>query len=105
MLRTFQILDKQNNQEYDVTIKEVFPYESSRKRMSVIVRLPPALLAACGGGCAVRLYCKGADNVLLDALAAGSRGTDEDSMAALNLTLQVGLHRMEGSTPQPIRPP
>ena len=44
---------------------QAFPYESSRKRMSVIARLPPDLLAACGGGCPVRLYCKGADNVLL----------------------------------------
>ena len=46
----------------------------------LIAKLPPALLEACGGGCPIRLYCKGADSVLLDALKPGSRGTDTDSM-------------------------
>lgn len=55
----------------------MFPYESSRKRMSVLVRLPPKLLAACGGGCPVRLYTKGADSVMLSLLAdeVGSSST------------------------------
>ena len=56
--------DKRDGSTHDVEFLEVFAYESSRKRMSVLVRLPPALVAACGGGPAVRLYTKGADSVL-----------------------------------------
>ena len=37
--------------------------------MSVIVRLPPELLVAVGGGAPERLYTKGADSVLLDLYA------------------------------------
>ena len=56
----------QSRRWHQVEVLDVFPYESSRKRMSVIVRLPPKLVAAVGGGPAERLYCKGADSVLLD---------------------------------------
>ena len=61
----------------------VFPYESSRKRMSVIVRLPPTLLATVGGGCDVRLYCKGADTTSFELLAKGSTGSSGDEMKKL----------------------
>ena len=47
---------------------EAFPYESSRKRMSILVRLPPRLVEQVGGGPAVRMYCKGADSVVLERL-------------------------------------
>ena len=75
-----------------VEVLEVFPYESSRKRMSVIVRLPPALVEALGGGEAVRLYTKGADSVLLAEgdeciLEAGSRGSDAASREQLDALL------------------
>ena len=46
-------------------------YESSRKRMSLLVRLPPRLLEQLGGGPAVRMYCKGADSVVLERLDRG----------------------------------
>jgi len=49
-------------------VLEAFPYESSRKRMSILVRLPPRLLEQVGGGPAVRMYCKGADSVVLERL-------------------------------------
>ena len=62
------IKDKRTGETHVVTILEVFPYESSRKRMSVVVRLPPALLAQVGGGPEVRMYCKGADSVVLERL-------------------------------------
>ena len=40
--------DKQSGAEHDVKLLEVFAYESSRKRMSVLVSLPEALLASIG---------------------------------------------------------
>ena len=64
-LGTITLLDKHGGGEHVIELLEVFPYESSRKRMSVLVRLPDALLTACGGGCAERLYTKGADAVML----------------------------------------
>ena len=74
-----------------VELIHAFPYESSRKRMSVIVRLPPKLLEVVGGGSPVRLYCKGADSVLCDSssgvLELGSRGSDEASMQKLDALL------------------
>ena len=44
------ILDKMTGRSHEVELLYAFPYESSRKRMSVIVRLPPALLPLVGGG-------------------------------------------------------
>eukprot|EP00966_Prymnesium_polylepis_P115396 2667497-Prymnesium_polylepis.1 len=35
------LLDKNAGERHDVQILEVIPYESSRKRMSVLCRLPP----------------------------------------------------------------
>ena len=46
--------------------------------MSIIVRLPPALLELFGGGSPERLYCKGADSVLLDLLQPGTPGSSTD---------------------------
>ena len=62
---TLVLNDKHQGVKHTIELLEIFPYESSRKRMSVLVRLPPALLEACGGGCAERLYVKGADSVML----------------------------------------
>ena len=58
--------DKHDGVTYDVQILDVFPYESSRKRMSMLVRLPEGLVRALGGGEAIRLYCKGADSKLME---------------------------------------
>ncbi len=60
--------------------------------MSVIVRLPEALVASLGGGAPIRLYTKGADSVLLadgadSLLAAGSRGSDAQSRGKLDALL------------------
>lgn len=41
---TITVVDKLTGMEHVVQILEVFPYESSRKRMSIIVRLPPVWL-------------------------------------------------------------
>jgi len=82
------VLDKRTQERFEVEVLVVFPYESSRKRMSVVVRLPPALLAALGGGCNVRLYCKGADSTIFSLLAQGSPGTDEESMGKLEEILR-----------------
>ena len=82
-----KVHDKHTGLHHTVEVLEVFPYESSRKRMSVIVRLPPRLVEVCGGGCDVRLYCKGADSVLLGLLAPGSAQSDDASMEALDALL------------------
>ena len=55
--------------------------------MSVVVRLPRALVDSCGGGSDVRLYSKGADSVMWSLLAAGSRGSDEASYECLDKLL------------------
>ena len=68
---TLTIRDKMSGVDHVVELLVAFPYESSRKRMSVVVRLPPALLEVCGGGEPVRLYSKGADSVMLELLAEG----------------------------------
>ena len=66
---------------HEVELLEVFDYESSRKRMSVVVRLPVELAA---GGCREVLYCKGADSALLPLLAPGHDGA---TLAAAEATL------------------
>ena len=65
----------------------VFPYESSRKRMSVIVRLGQHFGSRVGGEESIRLYTKGADSVLLALLSDGSQGSDPASITDLNKTL------------------
>eukprot|EP00965_Chrysotila_dentata_P203989 6182067-Pleurochrysis_carterae.AAC.1 len=61
--------DKARGERHEVQLLEAIAYSSDRKRMSVVVRLPPALVASIGGGCADRIYCKGADSVLFERLA------------------------------------
>ena len=73
------LLEKRTGSEHDVKVLEVFPYESSRKRMSVVVRLPLALLEACGGGCPERIYVKGADSVMLALLDPAADATGAES--------------------------
>ena len=82
------LLDKTSGERHAVELLEVFPYESSRKRMSVIVRLPPALLALVGGGAAVRLYCKGADSVVFERLGEGTAGSAPEELARLGDALE-----------------
>ena len=65
---TIRLLDKLNGCEHAIEVLHIIPYESSRKRMSVVVRLSPELAKACGGGSDVRLYMKGADSVVLERL-------------------------------------
>ena len=84
---TITIRDKRDGCEYVIELLEVFPYESSRKRMSVVVRLPPDLVAICGGGCPERIYTKGADSVLLTLLAEGSPGSSGAAFEKLNALL------------------
>lgn len=84
---TLTIRDKISGAMHIVELLVAFPYESSRKRMSVLVRLPPALVESCGGGSAVRLYSKGADSVMLSVLAANSRGSDGPSVTELQKLL------------------
>ena len=57
---------------HEVKLVEVFPYEPSTKRMSVVVELPPALLELVGGGSAFRLYLKGADSAVAELMAPSS---------------------------------
>ena len=76
---------------YGIELLYAFPYESSRKRMSVIVRLPEELLPVVGGTERVRLYTKGADSVLCDlttgVLDPKAAGSDASHMAALDSLL------------------
>ena len=51
--------------------------------MSIIVRLPPALVELCGGGSRERLYCEGADSVLLELLQPGSLGSSGPAFTEL----------------------
>ena len=85
------LLDKMTGVSHEVELLYAFPYESSRKRMSVIVKLPPGLVAQVGGACPVRLYTKGADSVLCDltsgVLAPKSRGSDAADMQVMDRLL------------------
>lgn len=69
---------------HTIEVLHVFAYTSDRKRMSVVVRLPPALVSSCGGGAAERIYTKGADSVLLDMLAPGSNGSQSGELEQLD---------------------
>jgi len=64
------LTERVSGRVHRVELLDVFPYESSRKRMSVVVRLPLALLPE-SSTCREVLYTKGADSVLLSSLAPG----------------------------------
>ncbi|RIA95832.1 hypothetical protein C1645_816125 [Glomus cerebriforme] len=51
--------------EYNFEVLNILEFNSTRKRMSVLVRRPAEL----GGG--IVLFCKGADNVIIERLAKG----------------------------------
>ncbi|KAJ1636081.1 hypothetical protein T492DRAFT_835616 [Pavlovales sp. CCMP2436] len=85
-----------------VQILAVFPYVSSRKRMSSVVRLPSALCVGGEKGGAVYCFCKvrsklsvGADSVLLPLLAppsasaAAATANSTDRVLALKGTLEA----------------
>ena len=82
-----EVADKASGETHVIEVLQTIPYESSRKRMSVIVRLPPALLESVGGGVAERLYCKGADSVLMDRLDKRAAGNEEAMCAWLDATM------------------
>ena len=82
-----EVRDKRLGVVHVIKVHAVFAYESSRKRMSVLVELPPALLADVGGGAAVRLYTKGQDSIVLQLL----RGANEVSVQAASSKLSTRL--------------
>jgi len=61
------------SQPHAVELLAVFPYVSSRKRMSTVVRLPAAL--SPGGTSSVYCFTKGADSVILALLASSSQNS------------------------------
>ena len=79
------ITDKRETTEYRVHVHEVFAYESSRKRMSIVVELSPETIKAVGGVEAIRIYTKGADSVVLDLLRGGTFAADPSSAEAVAL--------------------
>lgn len=81
------VRDKRMGITHTIKILAVFAYESSRKRMSVVVELPPELVAQIDGESPVRVYTKGADSILLSLLREGSRGSDANSMTTLSSQL------------------
>ena len=82
-----QVLDKRLGVTHTIKLYAIFAYESSRKRMSVVVELPPALLAQVSGTSPIRVYTKGQDSVLLAALKPGSRGSEPAAMDRLAVQL------------------
>ena len=52
-------------EEYTYQILNILQFNSTRKRMSVIVKSPKEL------GSEIILFCKGADNVIIERLASG----------------------------------
>ena len=79
--------NKQTGATERVEVLSVFAYESSRKRMSIVVKLTSGLAGQVGGVEQIRLYSKGADSVMLTLLMPGSRGADAAALGALNKTL------------------
>ncbi|CAG8754592.1 17029_t:CDS:2, partial [Racocetra persica] len=65
-------------QEYVFDILNVLEFNSSRKRMSIIVRRPEPL----GGG--IVLFCKGADNIIFERLASGQEQLIEKTSADID---------------------
>ena len=95
-LSRISILDKRTGVPHEIEILEVFPYESSRKRMSVIVRLPPGLLELCGGGARDRVYCKGMYAPPLDVCNAHAR--IYQATCHTHYSLRYATHKTENPT-------
>ena len=89
------LAEKQSGRKHVVELLDVFPYESSRKRMSVVVRLPPELLPH-GSSCREVIFTKGADSVLLETL-----NPDHDAavLSHAAATLQVRAPRWQHLPP------
>lgn len=97
--------------EVVVDVVEVFPFSSERKRMSVLVRLPPSLLSSPTPSSTHRLMLltKGADEVMLPLLLPTPQAANlnvhrhlkEFSGKAMRTLViagkQVGLREYEGS--------
>jgi magnesium-transporting ATPase (P-type) len=74
--------------EHVLDVLAVFPYVSSRKRMTTVVRLPPSLCA--DGDAGVYVFTKGADSVLLPMLAPPAASA---AAAHANSSRRVGALR------------
>ncbi|CAG8451897.1 8946_t:CDS:10 [Scutellospora calospora] len=75
-------------QEYVFDILNVLEFNSSRKRMSIIVRRPKEL----GGG--IILFCKGADNVIFERLASGQEQLIEKTTVDIENFSNDGLRTL-----------
>ncbi|CAG8523705.1 7802_t:CDS:2 [Cetraspora pellucida] len=75
-------------QEHVFDILNVLEFNSSRKRMSIIVRRPEQL----GGG--IVLFCKGADNIIFERLANGQEELIEKTSADIDDFSNEGLRTL-----------
>ncbi|CAG8559987.1 1273_t:CDS:2, partial [Cetraspora pellucida] len=75
-------------QEHVFDILNILEFNSSRKRMSIIVRRPEQL----GGG--IVLFCKGADNVIFERLASGQDQLIEKTSADIDDFSNDGLRTL-----------
>jgi magnesium-transporting ATPase (P-type) len=75
------VITKYGGVEECYSLLLTIPFDSARKRMSVVVRCPDG---------SVMLYCKGADNIILDR-AVSFAGTTEERVG-----LQLGVFAEDG---------
>ena len=75
-----------------VTILGVVEFNSTRKRMSVIVRLPPS------EGAHIRVFCKGADNIMMARLSTSESVNKAEKIKSANSSLtdfsNIGLRTL-----------
>jgi magnesium-transporting ATPase (P-type) len=75
------VITKYGGVEERYSLLLTIPFDSARKRMSVVVRCPDG---------SVMLYCKGADNIILDRAVAFAGTTEE------RVGLQLGVFAEDG---------
>jgi magnesium-transporting ATPase (P-type) len=81
LLHKLQVITKYGGVEERYSLLLTIPFDSARKRMSVVVRCPDG---------SVMLYCKGADNIILDRAVAFAGTTEE------RVGLQLGVFAEDG---------